>query len=230
MLIKQIRSLDGTGTLSYLVASEEDHLGVIVDPNVEDLEKTEELMKDLDLRITHIIDTHTHADHISGAGELRRITGALTVMHANTANKWKFIDKGDKFGIGDTLRVNARIPVDRFVEDGDVVAVGSLKLNVLYTPGHTDNHVSITLDRNVFTGDLLLIGQAGRSDLPGGNPEEQFDSLFGKILSLPDNTRIYPGHDYRGAAFSTLGEERRTNPFLCPRDESAARILRRAMG
>ena len=121
MLIKQIRSLDGTGTLSYLVASEEDHLGVIVDPNVEDLEKTEELMKDLDLRITHIIDTHTHADHISGAGELRRITGALTVMHANTANKWKFIDKGDKFGIGDTLRVNARIPVDRFVEDGDVV-------------------------------------------------------------------------------------------------------------
>ena len=73
------------------------------------------------------------------------------------------------------------------------------------------------LDRNVFTGDLLLIGQAGRSDLPGGSPEEQFDSLFGKILSLPDNTRIYPGHDYRGAAFSTLGEERRTNPFLCPR-------------
>ena len=217
MLIRQIRSLDGTGTLSYLIASEEDHLGIIVDPNVEDLEKTEELMKDLDLRITHIIDTHTHADHISGAGELRRITGALTVMHANTANKWKFIDKGDKFGIGDTLRVNARIPVDRFVEDGDVLAVGSLRLNVLFTPGHTDNHISITLDRNVFTGDLLLIGQAGRSDLPGGSPEEQFDSLFGKILSLPDNTRIYPGHDYRGAAFSTLGEERRTNPFLCPR-------------
>ena len=217
MIIKQIRSVDGTGTLSYLIASEKEHVGIMVDPNIEDLKKTEKLVNDLALRITHIVDTHTHADHISAAAELRKTTGAQTVMHSNTVNKWRIIAEGEKFGIGDTLRENARIPIDRFVEDGDVVTVGSLNLNILYTPGHTDNHISLVVGENVFTGDLLLIGQAGRTDLPGGDPEEQYNSLFGKILSLPEQTRIYPGHDYLEKEFSYLGEEVKTNPFLHPR-------------
>jgi rhodanese-related sulfurtransferase len=129
-------------------------------------------------------------------------------------NKWKVVDQGDRFGIGDTLRANAAIEVDRFVDDGDTIETGSQVINVLFTPGHTDNHISLFVEDNIFTGDLLLIGQAGRSDLPGGNPDEQYDSLFGKILPLADQTRIYPGHDYAGMEFALLGEERISNPFL----------------
>lgn len=214
MLIRQIRSVDGTGTLSYMIADENEHVGILIDPNIEDLERIEKLKAELDLRITHIIDTHTHADHVSAAGELRARTGAQNIMHANTINKWKIIDQGDEFGIGDTLRANAKIPTDRFVDDGDVVTSGSLHAAVLFTPGHTDNHICIHVEDNLFTGDLLLIGQAGRSDLPGGNPEEQYDSLFQRVLPLPERTRIYPGHDYQDQEFSTLREEKRANPFL----------------
>ncbi|MEK9137816.1 MAG: MBL fold metallo-hydrolase [Bacteroidota bacterium] len=219
MLIKQIRSEDGTGTLSYLIADDQNHVACVIDPNIEDLSRIEKLTDDLDTRLTHIIDTHTHVDHISAAGDLRKKTGAQTVMHINTQNKWKVVDQGDKFGVGETLRANARIPIDRYVEDGDVVAVGSVIVKVLFTPGHTDNHIALLAGDNVFTGDLLLIGQAGRSDLPGGNPGEQYDSLFYKILSLPDNTKIYPGHDYQDLEFSYLRDEKNTNPFLALRSK-----------
>lgn len=217
MLVNQIRSNDGTGTLSYVVADETHNVACIIDPNIEDIPRIELLTSELGVRLTHIIDTHTHADHISAAGELRQKTSAQTIMHTNTNNKWKIIDQGDKFGIGDTLRANAKIPIDRYVDDGDVVTVGSLTLKVLFTPGHTDNHISVFVGGNVFTGDLLLIGQAGRSDLPGGDPEAQYDSLFNKILSLPPRTRVYPGHDYQDLDFAYLDDERKTNPFLQPR-------------
>ncbi len=217
MLIRQIRSVDGTGALSYVIVSEKEHLGVVVDPNIEDLERIEKLVGDLNLRITHIVDTHTHADHISAAAALRQKTGALTVMHSRTAHKGETIGEGERFGIGHILRANAGFPVDHFVQDGDTLTIGSVHLRVLFTPGHTDNHISLLVEENVFTGDLLLIGQAGRSDLPGGNPEEQYDSIFGRILPLGDRTRMYPGHDYSGSEYSSLGDEKRTNPFLQPR-------------
>jgi glyoxylase-like metal-dependent hydrolase (beta-lactamase superfamily II)/rhodanese-related sulfurtransferase len=217
MLVKQLRSNDGTGTLTYLIVDEEQHVGCIVDPNIEDLPQIEAMTIDLNIRLTHIIDTHTHADHVSAAGELRTRTGAQTIMHTNTRNKWKIVDEGDKFGIGDTLRANAKIPIDRYVDDGDVVYVGTHAINILFTPGHTDNHISPLVGDHVFTGDLLLMGQAGRSDLPGGSPEEQYDTLFKKILSLPDRTKVFPGHDYEGKEFSYLGNERKVNPFLQPR-------------
>ena len=219
MFIKQIRSEDGTGTLSYLVADEREHLGCVIDPNIEDLDRIQYLMSELGVRLTHIIDTHTHADHVSAAGELREKTGAQTIMHSNTKNKWKVVDQGDKFGIGDTLRSNAKVPIDRYVEDGDVVAVGSHSIKMLFTPGHTDNHLSLLAGDSVFTGDLLLIGQAGRSDLPGGNPEQQYESLFNKILPLPDCTKIHPGHDYQGLEFAYLDQEKKSNPFLQPRSK-----------
>jgi glyoxylase-like metal-dependent hydrolase (beta-lactamase superfamily II)/rhodanese-related sulfurtransferase len=217
MLVKQIRSNDGTGTLTYVITNDEHQTGCIIDPNIEDLPRIELVTRELGIRLTHIIDTHTHADHVSAAGELRQKTGAQTIMHTNTRNKWKIIDQGDKFGIGDTLRANAKIPIDRYVEDGDVVTVGSLTVNILFTPGHTDNHISPFVGGSVFTGDLLLIGQAGRSDLPGGDPEEQYDSLFNKILTLPAGTKIYPGHDYQDLGFAYLEDEKKTNPFLQPR-------------
>jgi sulfur dioxygenase len=214
MILKQIRSTDDTGTLSYLIVDEDTRNAVVIDPNIEDLQSILDTTKDTNAHITQVIDTHTHADHVSAAGELKRLTGAKLVMHENTKNKWKIVDQGDKFGIGDILRKNAAFEVDRFVNDGDEIVVGQLKIRVLFTPGHTDNHISLLLDDNVFTGDLLLIGQAGRSDLPGGNPREQYDSLFNNVLNLPDATKIYPGHDYEENTFSYLHEERRTNPFL----------------
>ena len=144
------------------------------------------------MRITEVIDTHTHADHVSAASELKAKAGARLTMHEATVDKWKVLDQGDKFGIGDILRANAEHKVDRYVRHGDTITVGSLEFSVLHTPGHTDNHISLLLGDMLFTGDLLLIGQAGRSDLPGGNTEDQYESLTRHILPLPDETRHLP--------------------------------------
>jgi glyoxylase-like metal-dependent hydrolase (beta-lactamase superfamily II)/rhodanese-related sulfurtransferase len=213
MTLHQIRSIDGTGTLSYLL-TDASRSAILIDPNIEDLPLIRSRIAELGVELTRVIDTHTHADHVSAAGELKRLFAADVVMHENTKNKWKSVEQGDAFGIGDTLRANAAIPIDRYVRDGDSIVAGSLRLEVLYTPGHTDNHIALAVEDAVFTGDLLLIGQAGRSDLPGGNPEEQFDSLFSRVLPLPGRTRIFPGHDYADNEFAYLEEERRTNPFL----------------
>lgn len=214
MNVHQIRSTDGTGTLSYLVVDAKTSSAVLIDPNREDVEQIAELVRTTNARLTHIIDTHTHADHISGADELQKLFGAQIVMHENTKHKWKIVDQGDAFGIGDTLRANAKIPIDVYVQDGDVITSGSMSIRVLFTPGHTDNHITLHIGNNLFTGDLLLIGQAGRSDLPGGNPEDQYESLMQKILPLPDDTTVYPGHDYENNVSALLGNEKRTNPFL----------------
>jgi glyoxylase-like metal-dependent hydrolase (beta-lactamase superfamily II)/rhodanese-related sulfurtransferase len=217
MIFRQIRSTDGTGTLSYLVGDETTGQAAIIDPNRDDTARILALAKELRLRITDVIDTHTHADHVSAASELKAQTGARLIMHEATVDKWKVLDQGDKFGIGDILRANAAHEVDRYVSHGDTIEVGSLSFAVLHTPGHTDNHLSLLLGDMLFTGDLLLIGQAGRSDLPGGNTEDQYESLTRHILPLPDRTRIYPGHDYEGNEYALLGNERQSNPFLQPR-------------
>ena len=219
MIFKQVRSTDGTATLSYLVAEETTRRAVVIDPNIEDLQRLAYLADELGVRVTHVIDTHTHADHVSAAGELKKRYGAQLVMHENTKNKWKIVDQGDRFGIGDILRANAAVEVDRYVSDGDTVVIDSLVFHVLFTPGHTDNHISLRIDDSLLTGDLLLIGQVGRSDLPGGSAEEQYDSLFGKILPLPNYVKVYPGHDYNENTFSYLYEERTNNPFLQKRSK-----------
>jgi sulfur dioxygenase len=214
MMLKQIRSKDETGTLSYIVADEKSGNGIVIDPNIEDLQVLSYTAEEMGINLMYVIDTHTHADHISAAGELKKLYGSELIMHENTKNKWKIVDEGDKFGIGDILRENARFKVNRYVEDGDELILDSLKFKFLFTPGHTDNHISILIKDILFTGDLLLIGQAGRSDLPGGNTAEQFDSLYKKIIPLPGNTRIYPGHDYDDNQFSYLADEIENNPFL----------------
>ncbi len=196
MIINQIRSSDGTGTLSYLITDEVNRVAILIDPNKEDTNRIIQLAKEQKVTITHIIDTHTHADHVSGANEIKQAFQSQIVMHENTKNKWKVVDLGDKFGIGDILRANAAIPIDRYVQEGDTVESGDLKISILFTPGHSDNHITPVLNDNIFTGDLLLLGQAGRSDLPSGNAEEQYDSIFNKILKFPDKTKMYPGHDY----------------------------------
>ena len=220
MLFRQIRSQDGTGTLSYILGDPATGEAVAIDPNMNDTQRILLAAQELGAQIVTVIDTHTHADHVSAAGELKRLVGSRLIMHAATKNKWKVVDQGDAFGIGDILRANAALEVDRYVNDGDTVKVGSLELQILLTPGHTDNHISVRAGDMLFTGDLLLIGQAGRSDLPGGNPEQQYASLFDTVLNLPDATRVYPGHDYEDREFALLGDERRTNPFLQPRTKA----------
>lgn len=217
LVIEHIRSTDGTGTLSHLLVDEDSRAALLIDPNIEDVETLSLLIRMNNLTLISIIDTHTHADHVSGAAELRKRFNAKIVMHENTKHKWKIVSQGDAFGIGDILRSNARIPIDLYVNDNDMLTFGKQKAELLFTPGHTDNHIAVRIGNHLFTGDLLLIGQAGRSDLPGGNPEEQYDSLMNKILPLPDETLMYPGHDYEGRTRAVLGDEKKTNPFLARR-------------
>ena len=215
MKVQQIRSTDGTGTLSYLVSDEQTKEGILIDPNVEDLKEVGEVIKNAGVKLVHVLDTHTHVDHVSASAELRKFYGSTTVMHENTKRKGeREIQESDKIGVGETVRQNIGMSVDRYVQDGDTVRIGSLAARVLFTPGHTDNHIAILVEDALFTGDLLLIGQAGRSDLPGGNAEQQYDSLFHTILPLPDATKMYPGHDYQNLEFAYLGDEKKNNPFL----------------
>jgi glyoxylase-like metal-dependent hydrolase (beta-lactamase superfamily II)/rhodanese-related sulfurtransferase len=214
MAIEQIRSTDGTGTLSYLISDESTKLAAIIDPNIEDLKLIQQKLRNNGLKLQYVIDTHTHVDHVSASKELQKLEGATVVMHEFTKDKWKVVEQGDKFGIGDTLRANAAVEIDRYVNEGDTLDLGETTLGVIHTPGHTDNHIAIYFQGNLFTGDLLLVGQAGRSDLPGGNAEQQYDSLYNKVLQFNDDTKIYPGHDYENNVYVLLGQERKTNEFL----------------
>ncbi|MDH4069609.1 MAG: MBL fold metallo-hydrolase [Ignavibacteria bacterium] len=223
MKIQQIRSKDGTGTLSYLLS--DGSVGLLIDPNRSDLAEIRRLVKEAGVRVTHIVDTHTHVDHVSAAGEFGTSFEAEVVMHEKTKDKWKVVEQGDRFGIGETLRANAAITIDRHVRDGDTITTGGINVTLLHTPGHTDNHLTVVAGENLFTGDLLLIGQAGRSDLPGGDPGEQYDSLFNKILKFPDHARIYPGHDYADNEYALLSDEKKTNPFLQPRTKDEYRAF-----
>ncbi len=217
MNIKQIRSTDGTGTLTYIIGDEKTRSAAVIDPNVEDVERILNTLDVMGLTLTHLIDTHTHADHISGVRSLAEITGAEVIMHSEAEDKYKFVDLGDAFGIGDILRENVKVDVDRYVNDGDTINVGSLTINILHTPGHTNDHIALYIDGHLFTGDLLLAGQAGRSDLPGGNTDDQYRSIFEKVMTLPDETVIHPGHDYEEIEYTTLAKEKQTNPFLAKR-------------
>jgi sulfur dioxygenase len=145
-----------------------------------------------------IIDTHTHADHRSGAAELAELTGATVVMHRRSPNPH----------------------VDRHVADGDELKVGELKLRVLHTPGHTPDSISIFAGDRVFTGDVLLIHGTGRTDFAGGDPGESYDSIERKLFTLPDHTIVLPAHDYRGHMQSTIGEERMSNPRVAGRSRA----------
>jgi rhodanese-related sulfurtransferase len=143
-------------------------------------------------RLEMVIDTHTHADHRTGSWDLRELLGAAVVMHRR-----------------------APAPhIDVHVEDGQVLAVGALRLRTLYTPGHTPDGISIALEDRVFTGDTLLIHGTGRADFAGGDPGAQFDGITRKLFALPDETLVFPAHDYRGHNHSTIGEEKRSNPRL----------------
>ncbi len=181
-----------SSTYTYLIARRPGAEALIIDPVLEKVDRYIQLFEDLDLRLVKAIDTHIHADHISGLGPLRDHTQCITVMGAQS--------KADV--------------VSMRVSDGDSIDIDGVGLGVIYTPGHTDDSYSFTMDDRVFTGDTLLIRGTGRTDFQNGDAKAQYDSIFNRLLKLPDETLVYPAHDYKGDTVSTIGEERRCNPRL----------------
>jgi glyoxylase-like metal-dependent hydrolase (beta-lactamase superfamily II)/rhodanese-related sulfurtransferase len=181
-----------SGTYSYLLASRAGGEALIIDPVLDKVDHYLRLVRELDLRLVKAVDTHLHADHITGLGALRDRTRCVTVMGEET--------KADV--------------VSMRLAEGDKLTVEGISLDVLYTPGHTDDSYSFVMGDRVFTGDTLLIRGTGRTDFQNGDPRMQYESLFGKLLRLPDETLVYPAHDYKGEMVSTIGEERRFNPRL----------------
>jgi sulfur dioxygenase len=191
MLFRQL--FDQTsGTYSYLLASRRGGEAMIIDPVLEKVDRYLQLVKELDLKLVKAVDTHMHADHITGLGALRDKTHCITVMGEQT--------KADVVSIRLT--------------DGDKLTIEGLALDVLYTPGHTDDSYSFVLPDRVFTGDTLLIRGTGRTDFQNGDARAQYESIFGRLLKLPDTTLVYPAHDYKGDTVSTIGEEKTYNPRL----------------
>ncbi|WP_046862171.1 MBL fold metallo-hydrolase [Microvirga massiliensis] len=181
-----------SGTYSYLLASRRGGEALIIDPVLEKVDRYVQLLRELDLKLVKAVDTHLHADHITGLGVLRDRTHCITVM-------------GEQSGVD---------VVSMRVTEGDTMEIEGMALDVLYTPGHTDDSYSFLLADRVFTGDTLLIRGTGRTDFQNGNPRAQYESLFGKLLKLPDETLVYPAHDYKGDTVSTIGEEKAFNPRL----------------
>src|SRR5476651_385953 len=181
-----------SGTYSYLLASRPGGEALIIDPVLEKVDRYLQLIGELDLKLVKAVDTHLHADHITGLGALRDRTHCITVMGENT--------KADV--------------VSMRLAEGDKLTIEGLSMDVLYTPGHTDDSYSFLMRDRVFTGDTLLIRGTGRTDFQNGDARAQYESLFGKLLRLPDETMVFPAHDYKGDTVSTIGEEKRYNPRL----------------
>ena len=181
-----------SGTYSYLIASRRGGEALIIDPVLEKVDRYLQLVKEMDLKLVKAVDTHIHADHITGLGALRDRTHCITVM-------------------GEHAKVDV---VSMRVTEGDKLTIEGVSMDVLYTPGHTDDSYSFLMPDRVFTGDTLLIRGTGRTDFQNGSAQAQYESLFGKLLKLPEDTLVYPAHDYKGDTVSTIGEERRYNPRL----------------
>jgi sulfur dioxygenase len=181
-----------SGTYSYLLASRRGGEALIIDPVLEKVDRYLQLMDELNLKLVKAADTHLHADHITGLGALRDRTHCITVM-------------------GEQSQVDV---VSMRVSDGDSLQIEGLSLEAIYTPGHTDDSYSFRMEDRVFTGDTLLIRGTGRTDFQNGDARAQYDSIFNRLLKLPDETLVYPAHDYKGDAVSTIAEERAHNPRL----------------
>jgi sulfur dioxygenase len=191
MIFRQLFD-SASGTYTYILASRPGGEALIIDPVLEKVDRYLQLVRELDLRLVKAVDTHLHADHITGLGALRDRTHCITVMGEQT---------------------HADV-VSMRVAEGDRVEIEGVRLDVLYTPGHTDDSYSYLLADRVFTGDTLLIRGTGRTDFQNGDPRAQYDSIFNKLLKLPEATLVYPAHDYKGDTVSTIGEEKLFNPRL----------------
>ena len=191
MIFKQVFDTK-TSTYTYLIASAKGREAVIIDPVIENVENYINLLKDLDLKLVKVIDTHIHADHVTGASKLKQSTNCTTIMGEHTP--------------ADAVEIK--------VKDNELINIDDLKIKSIYTPGHTSESYSFLLDNYLFSGDALLINGTGRTDFQNGSSKDSYHSIFDKLLKLPEDTLLYPGHDYNGKKVSTIGNEKKFNPRL----------------
>ncbi len=196
MIFEQIAT---GGCQSYLIGCADTCQGALIDPEVRQIDRYQALAAQVGVRIRYLIDTHTHADHFSATKELAAALGVPVVMHRHSPAPFA------------SLRL----------DDGDCLMVGHLRLHALHTPGHTRDSMCLVMEDRVFTGDTLLIGGTGRTDLPSGDPAQLYDSLFDKLLTLDPALEVYPAHDYKGRSHTTIGTESDSNPRLQNRDREA---------
>jgi len=189
------RELNRGKCKTYLLACENTHKAALIDPIKDKVDRYLAMLAYYDCKLDAIIDTHTHADHRTASWELHDLTGAPVIMHRR-----------------------APAPhVDIHVDDGQSIPIGTIRLRVFHTPGHTPDGISLYTENRVFTGDTLLIHGTGRADFAGGDAGEEYDAITQKLFALPDETLVFPAHDYRGHTHSTIGEEKRTNPRVAGR-------------
>ena len=197
MLFRQL--FDKTSsTYTYLVASAKGREALIIDPVLEDVDKYIVLLNELNLKLVKVIDTHIHADHITGAGKLKDQTKCTTIM-------------------GDQTPAEA---VEIKVKDEEIIKLDQLKIKALHTPGHTPDSFSFLMNNYLFSGDTLLINGTGRTDFQNGSAKDAYNSIFNRLLKLPEETLLYPAHDYNGKKFSTIGNEKKFNPRLQVNNEN----------
>ena len=181
-----------SSTYTYIISSGRGREALIIDPVIEHTEKYIKFLKNLELKLVKVIDTHIHADHITGLNELNKRTNCTRVMGEKSKSE----------------------VIDLKIKDSQIIKVESIEIKAIYTPGHTDCSYCYIMNDRVFTGDTLLINGTGRTDFQNGSPYDAYDSLFNRLLKLPEKTLVYPAHDYNGKSFSTLENEKKNNPRL----------------
>ena len=191
MILKQLFDKKSS-TYTYIVSSGKGREALIIDPVIENTDEYIKALNELELKLVKVIDTHIHADHISGLNELSKKTKCSKVMGEKSSSE----------------------VVDIRVKDNEKIKIESIELLSIYTPGHTDCSYSFLMNDKVFTGDALLINSTGRTDFQNGNSYDAYDSLFNRLLKLPEKTLVYPAHDYNGKKYSTIGNEKNNNPRL----------------
>jgi len=179
-------------TYTYLISSGNGREALIIDPVLENVNEYISILKELDLKLVKVIDTHIHADHVTGASKLKNITKCSTIMGDHTPAE----------------------SVEIKIKDDEYINLDNIKIRAMYTPGHTSDSYSFLMDNYLFSGDTLLINGTGRTDFQNGNAKDAYNSIFNKLLKLPDETFLYPAHDYNGEKVSTIGKEKKQNPRL----------------
>ena len=191
MIFKQVFD-QKSSTYTYIIASAKGREALIIDPVLENVEDYIKILNQLSLKLVKVIDTHIHADHVTGAGKLRDKTKCVTIMGEHTPT--------------DAVEVK--------VKDDEIIQLDKFKIRALYTPGHTSDSFCFLMNNYLFSGDTLLINGTGRTDFQNGSSKDAYNSIFNRLLKLPDETLLYPAHDYKGETVSTIGKEKRSNPRL----------------
>ena len=191
MIFKQLFDTKSS-TYTYLISSGKGREALIIDPVIENVNEYINILHKLDLKLVKVIDTHIHADHVTGASKLKDITKCSTIMGAHTPAE----------------------SVEIKVKDEEYINLDNLKIRAIYTPGHTSDSYSFLMNNHLFSGDTLLINGTGRTDFQNGNAKDAYNSIFNRLLKLPDETLLYPAHDYKGEKVSTIGKEKKQNPRL----------------